>query len=102
MDVSSAAKHNLPSSILFHDIPPKKSPESAFCGGGYRALGLNLWPLTMQKRCGYTALIIFACLFLSKGTMTCLLHRRHFSSTPPGTRRASMLPHKQRKGFIPG
>ncbi len=31
--------------------------------------------------------------------MICLLHRRHFSSTPPGTRRASMLPHRQRKGF---
>src|SRR4030095_3888287 len=34
--------------------------------------------------------------------MICLLHRRHFSSTPPGTRRASMLPHRQRKVFTSG
>jgi hypothetical protein len=28
--------------------------------------------------------------------MTCRLHRRHFNSTPPGTRRAKRLPHGQR------
>src|SRR5262245_59074513 len=34
--------------------------------------------------------------------MICLLHRRHFNSTPPGTNRANMLPHRQRKGFTSG
>jgi len=33
----------------------------------------------------------------SKGTSSVRLQRRHFSSTPPGTTRASKLPHMQRQ-----
>src|SRR3989304_3116773 len=36
----------------------------------------------------------------ARGMVTCLLQGRHFSSTPPGTRRAKRLPHGQRNGFV--
>jgi len=38
----------------------------------------------------------------SKGTSSVRLQRRHFSSTPPGTTRASKLPHMQRQSASGG
>src|SRR5262249_24903327 len=44
---------------------------------------------------------IFTATLLSRGRINCRLHFLHLSSTPSGTKRANMLPHRQRKGLIP-
>lgn len=97
----STILHRVNLCIPFFDLLQKKKPGPRFVVHGLWVQDLR--PLT-SSNCSidFYMLSILAQLFSSiNGTIIRRLHFRHLSSTPPGTKRANMLPHIQRKGFIP-